>query len=109
MTKKEIIVELDKLGLDFNPNANKDTLLEVLNNANTASEETLAEEIEEQEELLDETSSEEPTELSDNDVLLISIDATIGIANKIMSKDRSRVLRLKNLVGKLNDAKRLIK
>jgi len=47
--------------------------------------------------------------LTDNEWLFKAIDYAIEVADEIMAKDRSRVLRLKGLVTRLNDAKKIIK
>jgi len=60
------------------------------------------------EEVIEATIEEVVEEKTDNERLIDSIDAVIEISTEIMSKDRSRVLRLKNLVNKLKDAKRLV-
>lgn len=99
MTKKEIIVLLDEKGVEFNPSDKKETLEALL----PKNEETPLNGLK--------STEEEVAEVCGNSCPTLTelIDLTIEQANKDMAADRSKVLRLKNLVGKLRDAKRLIK
>lgn len=89
MTKNAIILELEALGLDFNPNDNKDVLHNILIVHKTANYKDVIE--------------EKNLEYYDEIKLINSL---ISKLTKRAEKDRSKSMRIKPCVRALNDVKR---
>lgn len=87
MTKDEIILALDKEGIDFNPNETKDVLHNILIGYRIANGEEVI---------------KKPT------ALINALDKAIVLTEKEIKKDRSKAMRLKRVLASLKNAKRII-